>query len=447
MQFMKYVFSAWTARLRAGHLLMALALGPVLNAAHAAPRTVLEYTALDATAVVASPEVPETAFHAWSVSDQEAAAIVESWKTMPVTVPWTRIQLARYVKHKMMPTRGARGLALVHTAMHDALLLSKELKADSRLAVSMAAAQVLAYLFPAEERAFDRIAFSLAARLTGAPREQLPAAARSAMAIGKAVGERVVAYGEADGAQRGWNGIRLQWYGEGRYYGPGSWEPTAPYFYYPPDEPFALGWKTWVLKEASQFRPVPPTFMSPRYLADLREVVEINKNLTPEQLAIARFWVDGHGSVTPPGHWNQIAIDELGKHPRDDETTARLFMQLNIAMADVFVAIWDAKYFYWTLRPVTAAKNVLGVTFKPAILTPPFPSYGSGHAGFSGAGSAITAQYFPEDGPALKAMGEQAALSRLLGGIHFRHDNEDGLALGRRIADAVLRHFSELPSP
>jgi hypothetical protein len=281
--------------------------------------------------------------------------------------------------------------------------------------------------------------------MNDAPRERLPAAALRSMALGRAVGERVVVHADKDGAQHGWNGLRLQWYGEGRYYGPGAWEPTPPYFYYPPDEPYAPGWTTWALKSGDQFRPVPPAFNSPRFLADLREVVEVNKNLTPEQLAIARYWVDGHGSGTPPGHWNRIAIDELSRHTLDDDQATRMFLQLNLAEADAFVACWDAKYAYWTMRPITAARVVLGVTLKPPILTPPFPSFVSGHAAFSGAAATVLGRYFPHRAEALNGMAEEAAHSRLLGGIHFRHDNEAGLALGRSVAGEVLKRYPLLP--
>lgn len=305
----------------------------------------------------------------------------------------------------------------------------------------MAAAQVLAYLFPAEERAFDRIAFCVAARLHKAAPESLPAHVRLALAIGQKVGERVIAYGESDGAQRGWNGIRLQWYGDGRYYGPGTWEPTPPYFYYPPDEPFAPQWHTWVLAGGMEFRPEPPTFASAEYVRDLQEVVDIQRGLSDEQLRIAKFWVDGHGSVTPPGHWNRIAIDEALAHDLDDRRAAQLFAILNISLADTFIAAWDSKYHYWTVRPVTAAKQILGIEFKSAILTPPFPSFPSGHAAFSGAAAEVLSAYFPKRAKTLRAMAEEAANSRLLGGIHFRHDNEAGLVLGRKVANKVLRTY------
>jgi hypothetical protein len=248
----------------------------------------------------------------------------------------------------------------------------------------------------------------------------------------------MIARAQSDGAERGWNGLRLEWYGEARYYGSGAWQPTPPYFYYPPDEPFAAAWKTWVLQSASQFRPSPPAFGSARFIKDLREVVEVQQTLTPAQRAIAKFWVDGSGSVTPPGHWNQIAVDLVRKHGLNEARTVKLFAILNMALADTFIAAWDAKYYYWTARPVTLAPVVLGVQMQTAILTPPFPSYLSGHAAFSGAGARVIGDFFPTQAGSLDAMADEAAMSRLYGGIHYRHDNDDGLMLGRTISALVL---------
>ena len=380
----------------------------------------------------------QSVFHGNEGAIQEAKLIEDAWRTEPVTVPWTRLLLGRYVKHKMMPTRGARGLALVHVAMHDAYQLAHNKGLNPKLAVSMAAAQVLGYLFVAEEGQFDRIAaalFESEQRKQGASDTQ---ALQKALFLGSQVGAAVVAQAETDGAQKGWNGLRLQYYGEGRYYGPGTWVPTPPYFYYPPDEPFAPGWRPWALSSASEFRPTPPAYGSAKYIQDMDEVLTIAANLTDEQKRIARFWVDGYGSVTPPGHWNQIAITEVLAAKLDDRTTARLFCLLNIAMADTFIAVWDVKYHYWTTRPVTAAKSVKDVAFTPLLLTPPFPSYVSGHAGFSGAAARAMGAFFKDRAQALDLMAQEAAYSRLLGGIHFRHDNDDGLALGRKVADKVL---------
>lgn len=384
-----------------------------------------------------------TVFHEDTSAINEAMQILQTWETRAVSVPWTRIMLDRYVKHKMMPTRGARGLALLHVAMHDAFFLAEEKGVNSRIALSAASVQVLRYLFVTEEGHFDRLFNALMKLENSASMEAVSVRLHVAQAIGDSVGRRVVEYAEDDGAQKGWNGIRLQYYGEDRYFGPGTWEPTAPYFYYPPDEPFAPVWKTWVLESGGEFRLLPPRYGSPRYMQDLLELIEINKKLSESEKLVARKWVDGHGTVTPPGHWNVIAIDEALAAQLDNKSTVRLFAMMNIALADTFIAVWYAKYHYWTARPISVAKRLLGEDLTPLLLTPPFPSYVSGHAGFSGAAAKIIGAYIPHRAKALDVMAEEAAHSRLLGGIHFRHDNEDGLWLGRQVAQKVLNNFSK----
>lgn len=415
-------------------LLWAASLPMHAAAADARPKpvTILDYTPAEAEPAQA---LYDPAVYGNSPAAQEQAdRILQAWKTESVTMPWTSLMLQMIAKHKIAPTRGARGSALVHVAMYDAWHLEGDDKAR-RIAVSTAAAQVLAYWFPSEEHGFDRI---IAALVRANPEQAGPASLANGLQLGVQAGRRAIARAESDGAERGWNGVRLEWYGDGRYYGPGAWEPTAPYFYYPPDEPFAPGWQTWVLKSASQFRPTPPAFGSSRFIADLREVVELQETLTPEQRRIAKLWVDGNGSVTPTGHWNQIALDLAKKHNLNEAKTVKLFAVLNIALADTFIAVWDVKYHYWTARPITMAKTVLGVDLKTAILTPPFPSYVSGHAAFSGASARVLGVYFPDDAVYLDALAEQASTSRMFGGIHYRHDNEDGLMLGRTVSNVVL---------
>jgi hypothetical protein len=416
---------------------------PPLDMLQARLRATLEHPDVDKL-LARSGEGTMVPVMASAVAPKASREAIAQWTGQPVTVPWTELTLRMIVKHKMSPSRSARGLALLHVAMADALAKSQQGGRTSPLAehaaVATAAARVLGYLFPSEEHGFERIAAEAIDAGTSALKGSSEHA-RVARAIGALVGDRIVAYGEADGAAKGWNGLQLAWYGEDRYFGPGAWEPSPPYNYYPPDEPFASGWKTWVLKSPSQFRGKPPTYGSPRHTQALLEVAEIDARRTPEQRALALFWVDGHGSITPPGHWNRIALDLVKKHALDSAQVAALFAALNVTLADSFVACWETKYFYWTIRPINAAGPVLGRQLKPAILTPPFPSYPSGHATFSGASARLLGAWFPEEAGELDTLAEQAALSRLLGGIHYRFDNEDGLTLGRRIADEVLARY------
>jgi membrane-associated phospholipid phosphatase len=167
----------------------------------------------------------------------------------------------------------------------------------------------------------------------------------------------------------------------------------------------------------------------------------VSRSLTAEQKRIATFWADGPGTATPPGHWNQIALRMLSVASWSTLGESRLFSMLNTAQADAFIACWDAKYTYWSLRPVTAIRRLIDRSWLSYITTPPFPAYVSGHSTTSGAAATVLGAFFPDQAGELDAMAEEAAISRLYGGIHFRSDNEAGLKLGRRVGDVATRAY------
>jgi membrane-associated phospholipid phosphatase len=157
--------------------------------------------------------------------------------------------------------------------------------------------------------------------------------------------------------------------------------------------------------------------------------------LTAEQKRIAEFWSDGAGTVTPPGHWNVIVLGLRREANWSTVRSAWLLAALNTAQADAFIARCDAKFTYWSLRPVRdwslrpvrAIRQLIDPGWLSYIVTPPFPSYVSGHSTTSGAASTVLAAFFPDRAGELDAMAEEAANSRLYGGIHFRSDNAVGL--------------------
>jgi membrane-associated phospholipid phosphatase len=177
----------------------------------------------------------------------------------------------------------------------------------------------------------------------------------------------------------------------------------------------------------------------------MNEVYAVSQTLTEEQKRIADYWADGAGTVTPPGHWNLIAVDLVRGAGRSTLDTAQLFAVLNTAQADAFIACWDAKYAYWSLRPVTAIRRLIDPSWLSYIATPPFPSYPSGHSTTSGAASAALAAFFPGKAEELAAMAEEAAVSRLYGGIHYTTDNQVWLALGRRIGQVAIQAYQVVP--
>jgi membrane-associated phospholipid phosphatase len=112
---------------------------------------------------------------------------------------------------------------------------------------------------------------------------------------------------------------------------------------------------------------------------------------------------------------------------------------LNAGEADAAIAVWDTKFTYWSPRPLNAMRS-LGIdpTWTSFLPTPIFPSYVSGHAGFSGAAAVILSYFFPTEAATFEAKAQEAALSRLYGGIHYRSDNEVGLDLGHKVGQAVV---------
>jgi len=344
------------------------------------------------------------------------AAPARSHDRAAAVTRWIDVELAEIASHRTNPPRASRGLALLSVAMQDASRLSRGYR---RAAVAGAAVTVLTYLYPDRAAAFEELAD-----------DERP---RVGLERGRRLGARVVADARTDGSDAVWQGTVPV--------GPGLWVPTPPAFA-PPLEPLVGTWRTWNISSGSRFRPVPPTaFGTRRYARETREVYEVSRGLTAEQKRIAERWADGAGTVTPPGHWNQIALDLIRSHRLSDRAAARLLAALNTAQADAFIACWDSKFTYWSERPVTAIRRELDPTWLPYIATPPFPSYVSGHSTTSGAASTVLAARFPSDARRLRAWADEAAVSRLYGGIHFRSDNEAGLVLGRKVGRVAVERY------
>lgn len=192
-----------------------------------------------------------------------------------------------------------------------------------------------------------------------------------------------------------------------------------------------------------------------RFYGEANEVYTTVKNLTPEHKVIARFWSDDPMlSPTPPGHWISIGWQVLKVENSDLATTVDVMARLGVALADGFIGCWDTKFEYDLLRPSTYIKRVIDPKWEPLLITPPFPEYPSGHSTQSAAAASTMEDIFGKnyafvdathepDGlkarrfPSFWDAAEEAAVSRLYGGIHFRAAIERGLEQGRCIADYV----------
>jgi hypothetical protein len=189
------------------------------------------------------------------------------------------------------------------------------------------------------------------------------------------------------------------------------------------------------------------------------EVYQTGLNLTAQQKTAAEYWADGAGATgTPPGHW--IAI--VGQLARTEglslAAAAEAYARVGIAVTDAFIQCWYTKYLSNLQRPVTYIQDNIDGTWLPYIMTPSFPTYTSGHSTQSGAAAAVLTAIFgikaftdtthtdhhlmpPQEPPAFSSFDEaaqEAAVSRLCGGIHFPFDNDDGLSAGQCIGQAII---------
>ena len=180
-----------------------------------------------------------------------------------------------------------------------------------------------------------------------------------------------------------------------------------------------------------------------RWYTEVRAFSEERKAGTDEGKAmeqIAKFWAFGAGTYTPGGYWNAVASQLATVRHLDERRAVEMLATLNMVAWDAIVASNDAKYHYWLLRPSQADPSItLAITPLPN-----FPSYPSNHATISSAMAEVIAANFPSETYWLRHDAEQAALSRVYGGIHYRFDGDAGLALGKQVAAWALAQSHDM---
>lgn len=172
----------------------------------------------------------------------------------------------------------------------------------------------------------------------------------------------------------------------------------------------------------------PPSVHSEQMKKETEEIYEFIKNPSREHIRIVHFWADGVGTATPPGHWDAIAAEDFIKKDYSEVRWARNMALLNMAMMDAAIVCWDTKFHYFNPRPTQLNSSIKTLTGIPN-----FPAYISGHSTFSGAAAAILGHLVPERAGAYDAMAQEASLSRMYGGIHYRSDCEIGLEVGKNV--------------
>jgi len=221
--------------------------------------------------------------------------------------------------------------------------------------------------------------------------------------------------------------------------------------------PFVLTkWDECSASPAPMYGRVPGT---PLY-DQAKMVYEVRQTLTPGQKQIALFWADNPGeSGTPTGHWLSIAAQIVAERHLNGEDAARIMITTSVSLADAFIAAWGYKFKYNLIRPRTYIRIVMDSTWEPAIATPPFPEYLSGHSTVSGAAAtALTALLgaAPFDDSTSLAIGhdvrhfesfqaaaDEAGQSRIYGGIHYPIANTEGKTLGRCIGAKVVERLTK----
>jgi PAP2 superfamily len=359
------------------------------------------------------------------------------------------------------PPIASRSLAILHVSIYDAVngitrthekyLVPSAVPASAseEAAASAAAHKALVNLFPANVSSFDTLYASILATIPNSPHKT------AGIVWGEFVANQILTARANDGSD-----AIVQPPGGS---GPGVWVPTPPGFlpYLLPQWGFVV---PFGMSSSSQFRPPgPPSLDSQQYAADYEEVKQlgaaVGSTRTPDQSEIALFWADGAGTETAPGHWNSIAQIIAAAQGNTLEENARLFALLNIVMADAAICAWDAKYTFDFWRPVTAiAFAEPQLHWMSFIVTPPFPDYTSGHSTISAAAATVLPLFYgTEDLPFTTGSdflpgvfrsfstcfdaAEEAAASRIYGGIHFRTASEDGLQAGTSIGEWTFANY------
>lgn len=328
---------------------------------------------------------------------------------------WNMLTTDLGIKAKLPPPKLSRAYALVQAAIYDALLAAHETRrhdlVDNAVAAG-AASNVLMYLFPKDS-------LQIMSRIPGQLRVAHGLAYGRVLRswrLGRRVGELAVEHGKNDGSGAAFTGTMPT--------GDGIWTGTNPVL------PMCGTWQTWITTSGSEFQSEPPyAYGSHEDSVEMAQVYEASLHRTDAQIAIVHKWAD----LPPPTIWNTYLNTRVANDHLTIMQSARAHAYLNVAMYDAFVSCWNTKYIYWTARPFQRIPGLVTV-----ITTPNFPAYTSGHSTISGAAAVVMGELFPAEKVFFSAEAQEAALSRLYGGIHFQHDNDQGLVVGTAIGEKTV---------
>ncbi|MEX2285397.1 MAG: vanadium-dependent haloperoxidase [Gemmatimonadota bacterium] len=368
----------------------------------------------------------------------QPSANVAPFATGLVTLEWQEQARNLVAANRLNPLQAARVYAALSVAQSralnqaDAVVPASEADPTGfgpggrsryearRGAVAGASARVLGFLFPA---AANQLEQTLNAQGDAGPGHVHPQFT-SAIAMGHTAGDAMINHLQKDGFTKPWTGTVPS--------GPGLWIPSA----LPPAGGVLPDVTPYFLTSGSQFRPAPPpAFGSAAFNTDLNEVLTRSQNRTADELAFARHWDFSTGSPTPIGFWNGVAADYVAQSNLDERAATQVFALMQPAIFDALIGCWDAKYHYWVLRP-TQANSAISLAFA----LPNHPSFPSGHSCASASAARVLTHFFPDRVGQLNGWVNDAGLSRIIAGIHYRFDIKAGETLGRSVADWAIAH-------
>jgi membrane-associated phospholipid phosphatase len=397
-----------------------------------------------------------------------APAVAQATKPVSQVVQWNRqlLMIVRTPGAQPATIHPTRSFAIMHAAIYDAVnaidgthkpylvRLSASHFASQEAAAAAAAHEVLVKLYPTFQATLDTLFQQALAQLPNRGQAD-------GISIGSTVADRILALRANDGS----NAQPIPYvFGNA----PGDYQSTPPNF---PPQPQFTHWSRvtpFALEAADQFRPGgPPKLTSDRYADAFEQVKSLgianSATATADQALTGRFW---NGAIQ--NYWNEITQTAALAHDLTTAQNARLFALLNLSFADGVIAFYDAKYTYNFWRPVTAIRAAAtdgnpdtdaDPNWLPEVTnTTPDPSYPGAHAVIAAAGAEVLISFFhkhhfefdvtsevlPEvvrSFTSFPAAAEEATLSRIFAGVHFRFDLTTGHRLGSDVADFVVDNF------
>ncbi|WP_413164508.1 vanadium-dependent haloperoxidase [Capilliphycus salinus ALCB114379] len=366
--------------------------------------------------------------------------------------------------------------------------------ANKSEAISYAAYDTLIDLFPTQTQIFDNLMQQL-----GYDPKIAIASPQTPSGIGREAAKTLLQFRHSDGSNQLNNYADPTNYqpvnAPDTLQNPNRWQPLRVPLHNPNGRPQTFLTPHWgsvtpfALTAASQFRPpAPPEFSTPLYLQRVQEIIDYSANLTDKQKMIAEYWEDGPGTSFPPGKWMSFGqyVSQRDNHSLDEDV--KLFFTLANAVFDAGIAAWESKRYYDYIRPVSAIRSLFngrqiqawggpgqgtqtldGSQWHPYQRlndpTPPFPEYVSGHSSYSAAAAEVLKRFTDSDRfgasytapagsshfepgitptqeitlfwPTFSDAADEAGISRLYGGIHFRDADLNGRILGRKVGETV----------